>query len=1177
MATITTSTTGVDIDYIDKDYSSVEDALINFATIQFGPGTSANRLWTDFNLSSFSRNWLDIVAYVSDVFFFYFDVQATQAYLQTATINSAVQDIADQFGFVPATASSSSGLATLTFNAAGTVPRGSRLQATSGVQFFTTTATVASVAGNYSVNVLQGQLNTENFVSVGLQNEQLNLKSQNIVVDQTNSNPLDITPQVTVNGNTYTLVSTFILSNGTDTPPVLDVTGAVIGGGGRVFELNQRADGTQYVEFGDGTFGRQLQPNETVVVSYRSGGGSVGDIPAQTLTTLLDTYPFVNSVTNAAAFTGGTDAQTIPQLQQLIPASLRTLERAVTDQDYADILLANFPQVQLASAEQNTTQPGIDVNVYVVPSGATITPITANVPLLSSLTSFLDLRKMVTVQFQILNANGIDFLVTLEVHITNTSSQSAVKANIITVLQNYFNLQTGGPTGTGLGFQADVLIEDISTLIKGVTGISRFEFRKFTYRPVIDPNIIGLTTAYDYSDVDIFPNVTESEWLIGAAGPVEETTGTVLVHNNSVSPFTYNSTTGLITYTSTLLPENLNSVAPGDEFRDGAAANFVILGVNSSANTLYIGTSLTVNTTPGANAGGSIRSGASTSNSFKVFKKTNAIASNLSINSITDDTLDFSVEMGIGVVLAPNVLLDNTQVYIPGQYATGSFYLEDSASNIWEILANDSDTITTSITAVNDASVTSVTAGSYRIVTKLTGEQVLFVNNIFTINYNNHNTIFSIGAQFSNIGTIGNSFQISKTQANIGTLGVAVNLINYDSSTGVVELNNQPDLSGVTANDFLVDSSGQVFRITGTDNRLQPETSYDSTHQNTSVILTGTGTNSKFAQGFQVSQNALYPTVSFNLERQGNITGNLTATIVNDVGGLPNLASPVTNGVSNPLAVTSISTTFSKTVFTFTTPPSLVSGTQYHLVLSGDAGYISTQKNNVVNFDNDAAATAYTYNSTNGIVQYASPVGLSSVVPGNFVKDRVGNLFQVLAVTPANNTVTIATGATFIQDSPTFSGTPGSGSIYANDNVYVGIDTAGHVYPSGVFDTYNGSTWAHYSPTADAIFSVEGPNSVIINSNLTPVLGAGGTISSRYYDDNDEVSFILGVSGGQVTYATDVNALGLGTVSSIPNSAVDSFVFRTSPYIDDIINLRGNEIPQLQVSDITINIFGGIP
>src|SRR5690606_13143164 len=143
-------TNNIDIDYIQRDFSSTVDAIINFANVNVGPGTSSNRLWTNFNADSFSRNWLEIVAFVADVFFFYFDQQSTQAYLQTATIRSAVRDIAKQFGFQPATASSASGNVTFTFTGAGTLNRGFRVSSASGVQFFLTNAITAGAAGEFT-------------------------------------------------------------------------------------------------------------------------------------------------------------------------------------------------------------------------------------------------------------------------------------------------------------------------------------------------------------------------------------------------------------------------------------------------------------------------------------------------------------------------------------------------------------------------------------------------------------------------------------------------------------------------------------------------------------------------------------------------------------------------------------------------------------------------------------------------------------------------------------------------------------------------------------------------------------------------------------------------------------------------------------------------------------------
>lgn len=1653
------------IEYVVKDFDSSVDAMINFATINYGSGTEANRLWTDFNQASFSRTWLELVAFMADIFFFYFDNQATQSYLQTATVRSAVIDIAKQFGFTPSTAQSASGVASFTFSSAGTLPRGTRVAAANGTEFFLTSNIVAPIAGTYTGTVLQGIIRAETFQTIGLQNEELNLIGPNVIVDLDNSNPFDITPQVTVNGNEYTLVDSFILSNGTDTPAITDSLGNVIGGGGRVFMLEVRPSGVPFIRFGDGVFGRKVLLGETVNVTYRSGGGTIGNIPKQTLTTLVDSVTFVSSVTNAADFSGGAEEQSIDQLRQLIPANLRTLERAVSQEDYADLVLANFPEILAASAEKNETDPGIDINIYLVPNGIGIPKISENLTLKNNISSFVERRKMVTIAFQIKDAYSVDTLFSLKVFISNTASKTTVQAAIVEAFENYFSLTTGGASGAGVGFAEQILSENLETLLKDIPGVERFEFTRHTYSPRLEEYVLGLVTSYKSSEVEIYPNVSQSEWLIGAAGQETRTENVSVFSNANSTDFTYDSSTGEIAYsipavvdlsavsvgdifiagegiaevtkvqtrgdsagvaevskvitvadeqgfsevtkittqpgtnlggryftiydtsgsvavwfddnntstepshgalrsievdilaadtaaqvatklqlaldadsefTASVLTDevtvtlddaydvpaafdgvaataftfevlqngetpnslggkyfdiydnvgavrcwydtgastppptpgggrllsisispnasatvvanntqaivnadaqfnatvNLNQVTitdasvgtrtnidagtsgftisvltqganadpiggtyfdihdaaiaeitsitciaaaglAGDYFyinsandatqyyvwyevsgsgtdpnivgktgikvevstsdtatqvatatketldvlqdfsatsagpivlvtnsqvghttdataqtsgftittptqgrnsntrvwfnsgadtpptipnngrllevamlvadsantiatklqaainadvffnatvstnevtitdasfgaRDNASEGttgftvttqtegigdneqFVISGVDNVNKKLYIAPDLLVSTaSPAPAAGGSVLSSATSFESYKVFKKINATATNLSVDSITDNNLDLSIFSSTAAALNANTLLDNTTTFIIGQYATGAYYLVDSASNIWEITANTSNTITTSVTAVNDASITSVASGDYKIVTKMTSHQVSFNSSIFGIQYNNDKTLFSVGAQFINIGTIGDSFQISKMQTNLGNFGVAVDLIKYDQDTSTILLNGAPDLQGISPTYELIDSSGQIFNVVGVDNRSLPSTYYSSTQQDSSLILKSLGAGQRYAQGFKVSETTTYSLVSFNLKRSGNISGNLSVSILQDDGtGKPDL-SVVPVAVSNPVLVSTVSRLenyadwddssfmpnigFNKVAFVFDTPPTLMAGVQYHLALRGDTSYNNTQANGAVIFDNTSAVafTDQEESATERLISYASAVDLSNVEPGHYFRAGDGQLYLITAVDNAEDTIVILSNIGV--DTTTAAN---SGTIYRKDNIYLAVDQTSPSYADGQVTSYDGVLWSTLSK--DAIFSVEGPKSLKISSNLTPVLGPLATLAERYYDDDQEISFTLGISEGLITSAADVNANGTGTISSIPNKRVDSFVFRTSGYKDDITNLRANEIPQFSADNIAITIFGGV-
>lgn len=1167
-------TTNKDIDYVTKDFSSTVEALITFASINYGTGTSANRLWTDFNADSFSRNWLEILAFVADVFFFYFDNQATQSYLQTATIRSYVEFIARQFGFTPETAASASGVVTFTTTGAGTISRGFKLQSSNGQQFYVTSDITSIGAGEVSGNALQGIIKTEFFVAQGLQNEEFELAGPNVIRDLTNVNPLDFSPQVSIGGNDYTLVETFIRQNGEDSDPVVDSLGNVIGGGGRVFILAERSNGIPYIRFGDGLFGRKLAPGETVTVIYRTGGGSAGNIDVATLNTLIDTNPIVSSVTNNFKFSGGTDEQTIDQLRELIPASLRTLERAVTQQDYSDILTANFNEVFAASAEINTKDPGVDINVYVVPQGTGISKISENPTLKSTLSNFLDRRKLVTIQFKILDAFGVDVLISIELFISDTSSKNTIKQAIKTALLAFFDLSTGGVNGTKIQFSEDILLKDIGNIIEDIDGIERYEIKRLTYRPRVEQNIVGLTTTYVNSEVKIFKNIEELEWTLSATGIISETLDTPLFVNTGLIGFTYTSGTGEIVYAFDV---DLRKVAPGDIFTDGAAVDFTVLSVDTTLNKITIAEGQTVDNTVDDPSDGSIRNGATSYESFACFKKILGKASNLSIDSITDNNLDISILSGTGIALSSRHFIDNSNVFVANSFATGEYYLVDGANNIWEIEENDDNTLKTSITAVNDASITSVTSGDYSIVKKLEGYQVLFNANIFNIQFNNANTLFSTGAQFNQIGTIGDEFFISKTQDNIGNLGVAVDLISFDETSKEVKLNNSPDLSGVTSEYILVDNSGQIFNISAIDDISRPSVFYDSTNKDTNFELVGTGLGYQIAQGFKVTETTTYAIIGWYLKREGNIVGNLTAKIVADDGsGLPDLSSVI--ATSNTKNVTDISnSTFEDISLYFSTPPTLTAAIQYHLVLYSDNAYQSSEVSGNFSFSN-SSDVAYTYNNISGVVSYASSVDLSIVMPGHYFIDGAGDKYLISSVDDSIDQLVLDTGLSLTQ---TTAGDGGSTKIY--DRILVGLDSSSPSYADGEFSQYDGSDWSNStlgpSPTGtdqDAIFSVQGAKTIKVDSNLTPSLGTNAIISTRYYDDENQISVIIGLSEGTVTSAPDANGYGLGTVSSIPNRPIDNFVFRTSRYADDIINIRNNELPQLSESDISLDVHGGV-
>lgn len=490
----------IDTNKQGKDFDSIIDSLIDFATIQYGESTSANRVWSDFNLSSFSRNWAELVAYTGDQLMFYMDTQANQSYLRSATIPSFVIDIANQLGYEVPTQQASSGRVQFTFSGPATVERFFPVFA-GNTQYITTRQAVSNQAGTLEVPAIQGARFTESFTADGIQNESFTIQEEDIIVDITNPNPDLRSPIVTVNGTTYNVVTTLVDS----APNSTDVL------------RKELPDGRTRLIFGDGIFGRRLAENESVNIIYRTQGGTVGNVEAGEINVLGATVQNLESVTNLTSFSGGVDRLTLQQIKDRVPLSLKTVAGAVSLPDFADILIANFPQVLTANAAVNTVNPGIDLNIYVLPNSESVTNISDNPVLFNTLTDFIERRKVVGTQFLIDDANPINLSIDLEVYLRSDASRASVEADIREQIAGLFDLQTGGADGEGIGFQQLVRVSDLFELLRGINGLDRFEIRKHTVIPRVEPIVSSPNQDFYISKVDVYGQADNHEWMIATA------------------------------------------------------------------------------------------------------------------------------------------------------------------------------------------------------------------------------------------------------------------------------------------------------------------------------------------------------------------------------------------------------------------------------------------------------------------------------------------------------------------------------------------------------------------------------------------------------------------------------------------------------------------------------------
>ena len=113
--------------------------------------------------------------------------------------------------------------------------------------------------------------------------------------------------------------------------------------------------------FGDGRQGRVPPPGDhNIRVQYSSGGGERGNVPADTIRSLLTAVPQVGSVRNLTAMSGGTGR---PRLEDIASRGSRFLKnrgRAACRRDYEELVREFFPQVSHVRCFSGRNEQGAD-------------------------------------------------------------------------------------------------------------------------------------------------------------------------------------------------------------------------------------------------------------------------------------------------------------------------------------------------------------------------------------------------------------------------------------------------------------------------------------------------------------------------------------------------------------------------------------------------------------------------------------------------------------------------------------------------------------------------------------------------------------------------------------------------------------------------------------------------
>lgn len=290
-----------------------------------------------------------------------------------------------------------------------------------------------------------------------------------------------------VGGQIWNLVDTLGRSGPDDNDYIVEIT----------------ADRKAVIKFGDGINGKIPNAGMELLVSYYITQGELGNVNALT----IDQTDYVFDLTSMQAKSykirntnnavGGTDYESIERIRRSAPLSLRTLDRAVTRQDYIDITML-APGVDKATVH---FECGKYVELYISPNGGGI----ASSILLQSTKEYINSRKMITTEVDVKPAGETYIVLDIEVWAKFRMDTIQTKEDIIQELLSKYDYAASD-------VNKSIRKSDLISAIDNLDKVDYLNLKSIYLKPYFR-KVNG--TSEIISDIEVtFRSTTKARWLL---------------------------------------------------------------------------------------------------------------------------------------------------------------------------------------------------------------------------------------------------------------------------------------------------------------------------------------------------------------------------------------------------------------------------------------------------------------------------------------------------------------------------------------------------------------------------------------------------------------------------------------------------------------------------------------
>lgn len=324
------------------DFDSYKDSLKTFLKAQ-------DRFKDyDFDGSNLSV-LLDVLAYNTYQNAFYLNMVSNEMFLDSAKLRDSVVSHAKELNYLPRSFRSSSAVVKLTITSSDSakrsivVPKGTSFtsrvddftynfsttenivitdRTPSGSNFVYESANIRIYEGNYLSDTYN--VNYGNPLVYKISNKRVDLESLLVTVFEDNG----------ATAHTYTRATSLFGHDANS----------------KVFFLQAGIGDTYEVVFGDGVVGRKPKNNSVVIIEYRVCNGELPNGAFKFINTARIDDESAVVVETITAATDGAVAEDMNSIKYNAPRAFTTQERAVTSEDYENLLKANFPEINAVVA-----------------------------------------------------------------------------------------------------------------------------------------------------------------------------------------------------------------------------------------------------------------------------------------------------------------------------------------------------------------------------------------------------------------------------------------------------------------------------------------------------------------------------------------------------------------------------------------------------------------------------------------------------------------------------------------------------------------------------------------------------------------------------------------------------------------------------------------------------------